>query len=450
MNRKSILGLVLFGCLITAGLFVGVDYMISHGTKVGTDQYQSNTTEDNLAEGNTTGQDSSGDSNLESPLNDKTYMTDTEPWLASNPSDLGLNQNQGIGAADNPADSNVVTEAGTGKASCDKSNSESSNAGEDADTDDKSDTVDTTDAIGGTIRIASDIQLIFDSNEVNYKAFIPKLVYDSELKSALNISNPKISVDASYAILLDADTKKVLYYKAAVESTFSASTVKLLTSLVALDWCKIEEEVTVGDEITMIAPDSTRAYLRKGQVLTLKNLLEGMLLPSGNDAAYATAAYVGRKSLRNQSATKEEAIKEFARLMNQKAKELGVKNSCFKTPDGYDAIGQYTTAYDMGMIGIAAAKNESILAVSKKSSARNIFVSGEDVTWNNTNKLISKYSGEYYSCAIGLKTGTSTMAGRCLIAAARKDGKKVVCVIMDSSAAGRWEDAITLLKYGLK
>jgi D-alanyl-D-alanine carboxypeptidase (penicillin-binding protein 5/6) len=175
-----------------------------------------------------------------------------------------------------------------------------------------------------------------------------------------------------------------------------------------------------------------------------------MLLPSGNDAAYAIAAYVGKKSQNDFSITKEEAVARFIDMMNEKARALGVKNSVFKTPDGYDAIGQYTTAYDMGLIGCAAANNETIIDITQKSKSRNIFVSGEDVTWNSTNKLISQYSGQYFPPAIGLKTGTSTMAGRCLVAAAEKDGKKVVCVIMDSSAAGRWEDAIVLLKYGLE
>ena len=200
----------------------------------------------------------------------------------------------------------------------------------------------------------------------------------------------------------------------------------------------------------MIASDSSTAYLSKGQMLTVSNLLEGMLLPSGNDAAYAMAVYVGRKSLENKKASKEEAVVEFTRLMNEKAKELGAKNSCFKTPDGYDAIGQYTTAYDMGLIGIAAAENSLIVEVSQKSRSRNIFASGDDVTWGNTNKLVTKNSGQYYSYAIGLKTGTSTMAGRCLVAAAIKDGRKVVCVILDSSSSGRWNDAIKLLKYGLE
>jgi D-alanyl-D-alanine carboxypeptidase (penicillin-binding protein 5/6) len=293
-------------------------------------------------------------------------------------------------------------------------------------------------------------KLICDCSKIDYKSFIPEMSMSTQLEDALDITNPDLQVEAGAAILFDADTKEVLFYKNPVQAMFPASTAKLLTSLVALEWCSESEEVTIGDEITMLASDSTRAYLEQGEILTVRNLLEGMLVPSGNDAAYAVAAYVGRKSLEEPEATKEEAINEFIRLMNQKAKEVGVTNSCFKTPDGYDAVGQYTTAYDMGLIGIAAAGESTITEIAQKSEARNIFPSGEDVTWEATNKLIKQYSGQYYSYAIGLKTGTSTMAGRCLVAAAEKDGRKVVCVVMDASSAGRWEDAITMLEYGLE
>lgn len=297
---------------------------------------------------------------------------------------------------------------------------------------------------------AKEAQLIFDSTQVDYQTYIPKMQYDSELLAALDISCPDIDIDAEAAILFNASTKEVLYCKNPVQAVFPASTIKLLTAMVALNWCSEEEEVTVGDEIEMIASDSTTADLKQGQRLTLRCLLEGMLLPSGNDAAYVAAAYVGRKSLNNPSAPKEQAVVEFVELMNKMAREIGVKNSCFKTPDGYDAIGQYTTAYDMGLIGMEALNYAIIVEISHKSKAQNIFLSGEDVTWTNTNKLVTRYSGKYYSLALGLKTGTSTMAGRCLVSAGIKDGKKVVCVIMDSTSAGRWDDSITLLKYGLE
>lgn len=293
-------------------------------------------------------------------------------------------------------------------------------------------------------------ELIYDSSLVDYQSYIPDMKLDSQLEAALDIDNPELDIDAEAAILMDADTLEVLYYKNAVKAKFPASTSKLLTTLVALSWCELDEQVAVGDEITMIASDSTRAYLEEGEVLTIQNLLEGMLLPSGNDAAYTIAVHVGRKVLDNPKATKEQAVSAFVHLMNEEAASLGVKNSCFKTPDGYDAIGQYTTAYDMGLIGAAAAKNSIITEITQKSIGRNRFISGEDVTWKSTNKLITQYSGQFYSKAIGLKTGTSSLAGRCLVAAAEEDGRRVVCVVFDSTSAGRWEDSIKLLEYGLE
>jgi D-alanyl-D-alanine carboxypeptidase len=440
MNKKSVLGLILFAILITTSLFVGANFLIDKGSKANTDLNQTDIAEDDIKDNSTeivetdeNTQTAVADANSEKVEDTQpTISAETEiafqsnadilaeePWLSANPSDIGT----------------VIGQ--------EPSELEGSESPEDS-------ASDADDTFSTSVKDTAKPQLILDCNEVDYKAFIPEMISDSELEAALDITNPSISIDAEAAILFDADTKEVLFYKNPVLAEFPASTAKLLTSVVALEWCKQDEEVTLGDEVKMIASDSTRANIHPGQILTIRNLLEGMLLPSGNDAAYAVATFVGRKSLQSPGATKEEAVEEFIRLMNEKAKKLGVKNSCFKTPDGYDAIGQYTTAYDMGLIGIAAAKNETIIEISQKSRSRNIFVSGEDVTWNSTNKLITKYSGQYYSKAIGLKTGTSTMAGRCIVAAAESDGKEVVCVIMDSStAAGRWEDAIELLKYGL-
>lgn len=425
MNKKNLIGLILFACFVTATLYLSANLLMKQGVKADNGQVQTYTKEDNNNKSTEPEQleESSSSTEIQEEEDLKSEdvevpalnpeevtqeeednseiivdVNETEPWLSTNPSDMG---------------SAVVEETASTE-----------------------------------VHEAPD--LILDSNDVDYEKYIPQMIIDNVLETALDISNPGIDVDAEAAILLDAETNEVLYYKNAVQAEFPASTAKLLTSLVALSMCSVDEQVTLGDELSMIASDSTRANLISGEVLTIHNLLEGMLLPSGNDAAYAVAAYVGRKSLVKPDASKEEAVEEFIRLMNEYAAELGVKNSCFKTPDGYDAIGQYTTAYDMGLIGVAAANNEIITEISQKSKSRNIFISGRDVTWINTNKLITQYSGQYYSKAIGLKTGTSTMAGRCLIAAAEQDGKRVVCVVMDSSSAGRWEDAISLLQYGLE
>lgn len=313
----------------------------------------------------------------------------------------------------------------------------------------ETDLPDTETTLGGTAEEAPDLKLITDCTQVDYMKYIPEMVYDSSIEAALDIDNPSLKINAKSAILFDVKTGKVLYHKNAVKPVFPASTAKLLTALVTLDWCSQEEEVKVGDEIYMIASDSTKAGLKKGQILTIRNLLEGMLVPSGNDAAYVLAAYVGRKSLDNDSADTKDAILEFARLMNNKAKNLGVINSCFKTPDGYDALGQYTTAYDMGLIGLAAADSEVITEICGKSAARNIFVDGYEITWSSTNSLIKKDSPTYYPYCIGLKTGTSTMAGKCLISLAKNKDREVLSVVMNSDSTGRWEDSRILLDYGL-
>ncbi len=452
MNRKNLLGLLLFACLVTAGLFVGVSYLTGLESGVSTKQehlqdIQNDSTKD-TAQQDTAAKAQSGtlgfDAGDEAETETENIET-REPWLNTNPTDNGTaaGQTADIAGGETAQDQTAGT-AGEGTAQVQTVGTADK---EIAQSQAQSMGIDST--FSTSVDTAEAPPLIRNSTEIDYMSYIPDMVMDSQLEAALDISNPKIDVDATAAILFDAGSKKVLYYKNAVQAVFPASTAKLLTALVALDWCNEDEEVTVGEERTMVASDSTTAGIRQGQVLSIGNLLNGLLLPSGNDAAYTIAAYVGRKSLDNASVSKEGAIAEFVRLMNQKAADLGVRNSCFKTPDGYDAIGQYTTAYDMGLIGIAAADNERIVKISGQGKSRNLFPSGEDVTWYNTNRLVRKNYAEYYSNAIGLKTGTSTMAGRCLVAAASKDGRKVISVVMDSSSAGRWEDTLALLKYGL-
>lgn len=467
MNKKSILGLLIFSCVVIAGMFLGTMLMIRQQTEPNYNQSQQDagsesSVDDEELVNQPNGQDSdsqdqyldinsedewlsadaineiSGEANDEAEGNEQTDFTNTENEQIDTVDDEQIDATDELEEellnSEEPNNSDNETDQNSTDLVSGNNNQEPSDA---------------TDTLGGNVVDLPDMQLIRDSTQVDYMGYVPDMVYDSKIEIALDISNPTLDIKAKSAILLDAVTGEVLYYKDPVTPVFPASTAKLLTALVALDWCMEEEEVTVGDELDLVASDSTLARLRKGNVLTIRNLIEGMLVPSGNDAAYVTAAYVGKKSLGNDNASLKEAIPEFIKLMNNKAKSLGAKNSVFKTPDGYDAIGQYTTAYDMGMIGLAAADNETILETSNKSSARNVFVDGSDVTWSNTNSLINRNSGRFYSHCLGLKTGTSTMAGRCLISAAKKDGKEVISVVMNSDAVGRWEDSLVLLKYGL-
>lgn len=482
MNKKSILGLLLFSCILIASMFLGTMIMIRQGSEPDNNYIHQDANSEEIHDSDSL-VENANEPNIGAPQNQI-----EEEWFSADNADQNVNISDDDNISDyedidtNNADdteqiieqaSEQATEQATeqpedsGRKTQDDSpaseiaENSSDNGSEDAVTDSfntnipedveensQEETV-TEDALGGNVVKLPDMQLIMNSNEVDYMQYIPEMKYDSKIEVALDINNPSLKIDARSAILFDVKTRKVLYYKDPVVPVFPASTSKLLTALVALDMCMEEEEVTVGDELDLVAWDSTVAGLRKGRVLSIRNLIEGMLVPSGNDAAYVIATYVGRKSLNNENANLGEAIPEFIRLMNNKAKSLGAVNSSFKTPDGYDAIGQYTTAYDMGMIGLAAAENDTICEVSNKSSARNIFVDGHDVTWYTTNSLIKKNSGKYYSNCVGLKTGTSEMAGRCLISLGKKDGKEVISVIMDSSSAGRWEDTITLLNYGL-
>lgn len=299
-------------------------------------------------------------------------------------------------------------------------------------------------------KATDDLPLISDGGAVDYMSYIPSMKCSKEVKKALTVTNPEISVDAKAAILIDARSGKVLYHKNALEPIFPASTAKLLTALVALDWCKISEIVKVGNEVNLIPSDSSRAGLRAGDRLKVYNLLEAMLLPSGNDAAYAMAVYTGRKSLGDNKAEEMSAIREFTRLMNDKARKLGAENSCFVSPDGYDAIGQYSTAYDMALIGLNALKNDTITQIASERTVTVKMVNGRTLPLWNTNALINKDSIWYESHVIGLKTGTTGLAGRCLISAAQTDKGLVLSVVMHSSSEGRWRDSIKLIQYGRK
>lgn len=499
MNKKSILGLILFSCLTITGMFVGADYLISQGEKIGVGQNQSYTAEDDqnnkeasenskgyhLATQDSSNKNASTDKDI---LSDKEVIPNKEVTPDKNASSKEDNRSDKSSSTDksnstdesnstdnsNLTDNSLFTDINEGtneKVTVDEESSKEeltitsssvnlskeepwlaanpSDTGGDIAEKSGQNTSDTKEALGKQVKVAPDLELI-NSDHKTYQDYIPEMVIDSAIETALDINNPSLNLKAEAAILFDVKTKKVLYHKNAVEAKMPASTAKLLTSLLALEWCKESEEVTVGPEVKMIATDSSKANIHEGEILTIRNLLEGMLLPSGNDAAYAVATHVGRKSLQDPNASCKEAVIEFAKLMNQKAKELGVKNSNFKSPDGYDALGQYTTAYDMGIIGLAALENNTIREITKKVRSRNIFVSGRDVTFENTNSLLNSSRAAYYSHAIGLKTGTSGLAGKCLVAAAEYKGREVLCVVLKSNSSGRWEDAKTLLSYGLK
>lgn len=254
------------------------------------------------------------------------------------------------------------------------------------------------------------------------------------------------NTSSSYVILSNVTKGEVLYSKAANEKAYPASLTKLMTAIVAVENCPVDTVLTVGEEITYIDRESSRAYLTTGSRLTLNQLLKALLLPSGNDAAYAIAAQVGRKIAGNDSLAPRSAIAQFVTKMNEKAAALGCTGTHFANPDGIHDPNHYTTAADMLRIATAALQKAEIAGVVSLAQTTETFPSGQTVTWKNSNKLVRQDNAFAYDGATGMKTGSTNEAGYCLIASAVRDGQTSIAVVMGSEVeSGRWEDASGLL-----
>jgi D-alanyl-D-alanine carboxypeptidase (penicillin-binding protein 5/6) len=253
-----------------------------------------------------------------------------------------------------------------------------------------------------------------------------------------------VDITATNAYVLNVDSNTVLYQKNSDKHIAPASTAKMLAALTVLDYCSLDDMFTVGPEIDLIASDSSRAWLNRGDTLTVKQLLAALLIPSGNDAAYTLAVNVGKKRAHDNGLSAQQAIKAFVAAMNQKAKDVGTASSHFITPDGYDADGQYTTAFDLAQIAKACLSHDVLLEIMRKHRINDTWANGREVTFTNTNKLIDPNSPYYYSRVTGLKTGHSEAAGSCLVSAATIDGKTYICVVMGASEETRFSDSLTI------
>ncbi|UWG96357.1 VanZ family protein [Dehalobacter sp. DCM] len=251
-------------------------------------------------------------------------------------------------------------------------------------------------------------------------------------------------ISAKSVYLWDVSSNKVLYTKEGQSKIAPASTVKMLTALTVLAYCDLNEEVRVGKEIERIAEDASRSWLYPGYRLTVRQLLNALLVPSGNDAAYALAVYTGRKICQDDTVGINKALSVFMKAMNQKAMETGANHSNFTAPDGYDAQGQYTTAQDLAFIAKAFYQSHVLREIAASPSISDVWLSGQNADFNNTNALIDPSSIYYYRHAVGLKSGTSKEAGCCLASAAMINNNLYICIIMGSTEEGRWTDSLAL------
>jgi D-alanyl-D-alanine carboxypeptidase (penicillin-binding protein 5/6) len=258
------------------------------------------------------------------------------------------------------------------------------------------------------------------------------------------IENITVDITATNAYVLNTDTNDVLYQKNSEEHIAPASTAKMLTALTVLEYCSLDDTVTVGSEIDLIAADSSKAGLNHGDTLTVEQLLVALLLPSGNDAAYTLAVNAGKRIADDDGVGARQAVKVFVKAMNRKAKDIGASSSHFANPDGYDVDGQYTTAFDLAQIAKVCLDNDILSEIMGSYEISDTWRGGREVTYLNTNKLINPHSEYYYSHAVGLKTGSTGDAGSCLVSAAVIDGETYICVVMDSSAGSKFSDSLTV------
>ena len=244
------------------------------------------------------------------------------------------------------------------------------------------------------------------------------------------ISVSAVSTSAKAAILINGDTGETIFEQKADCQLPMASTTKIMTALLLCESGDLQKEITVTSQ--MLRVEGSSMGLLAGDRVTLHDLLYGMLLASGNDAANVTACILGG------------TVDGFVKLMNEKAAELRLKNTHFETPSGLDGDSHYTTARDLAMLARYAMQNEIFAeAASSKSAVLNYGNPPYKRTLTNHNKLLKSFDG-----AIGVKTGFTKKSGRCLVSAAKRDGKYVIAVTLNDP--DDWKDHTTLLEYGLE
>lgn len=237
-------------------------------------------------------------------------------------------------------------------------------------------------------------------------------------------------VSAESAILISAGDGKVLFEKDAHTQRAMASTTKIMTALLTLEEAQREGDPSLTVTEEMVRVEGSSMGLQVGDCLSLTNLTAGMLLASGNDAANAAALYLAGSQ------------EDFARMMNARAQEIGMTETHFVTPSGLDDDAHYSTAYDMALLAREAMRNPEFARIAGSSTLQVEFLEpARKVSYSNHNKLLRMYEG-----CVGVKTGFTKKAGRCLVSAASREGTTLIAVTLN--APDDWNDHMALFDYG--
>ena len=243
------------------------------------------------------------------------------------------------------------------------------------------------------------------------------------LLAAVLLFSPKAqAISAQHGVLLDAGTGRLLFDRNADAKSLIASTTKIMTALIVCEQCNVLDRIRIPKEAVGI--EGSSMYLKEGEILTIQDLLYGLMLHSGNDAAVALALYCGG------------TVEGFAELMNDKAHMLGLHDTHFVNPHGLDAPGHYSTAEDLAVLGAYAMENPIF---AQTVSTKSVTVGDRYLT--NHNKLRGRVEG-----VDGIKTGFTKAAGRILVSSAVRDGRRLVCVTINDP--DDWNDHKSLLEDG--
>lgn len=251
-------------------------------------------------------------------------------------------------------------------------------------------------------------------------------IQEEVLATSSNVE--EMELNSRIALIYDRASGRILYEKNGNKQTPMASTTKIMTAIVVLENANLKDTVTITSKAA--GTGGSRLGLKKNDKITVNDLLYGLMLRSGNDAAVALAIHVGG------------SIEGFAQMMNDKAKEMELTNSHFVVPHGLDNEGHYTTAYELAKMAdyaLNVAKFKEIVSCQTAT----IYINGYAKVINNTNQLLGSISGVY-----GVKTGFTNGAGRCLVSSCKRDDLDIITVIIGADTTKmRTADTIKLIQY---